>query len=47
MAKFQITRRKFLTASSLGLSGIALSGWDAFDSSIGIDGGLRSYLEHA
>ena len=37
MAKFQISRRKFLTASSLGLSGIALSGCDAFDSGLGIE----------
>ncbi|TIV46479.1 MAG: molybdopterin oxidoreductase, partial [Mesorhizobium sp.] len=47
MAKFQISRRKFLTASSLGLSGIALSGCDAFDSGLGIGGGLRSFLENA
>ncbi|TIU77856.1 MAG: molybdopterin oxidoreductase, partial [Mesorhizobium sp.] len=46
MAKFQISRRKFLTASSL-LSGIALSGCDAFDSGLGIGGGLRSFLENA
>ncbi len=38
--KFQISRRKFLTAASLGLSGIALSGCDAFDSGLGIGGGF-------
>ncbi|TJW86982.1 MAG: molybdopterin oxidoreductase, partial [Mesorhizobium sp.] len=47
MAKFQINRRKFLTAASLGLSGIALSGCDAFDSGLGIGGGLRCFLENA
>ncbi|TIW07461.1 MAG: molybdopterin oxidoreductase, partial [Mesorhizobium sp.] len=47
MAKFQINRRKFLTSASLGLSGIALSGCDAFDSGLGVGGGLRSFLENA
>ncbi|TIT20289.1 MAG: molybdopterin oxidoreductase, partial [Mesorhizobium sp.] len=47
MAKFQINRRKFLTSASLGLSGIALSGCDAFDGGLGIGGGLRSFLENA
>ncbi|RVA79474.1 twin-arginine translocation signal domain-containing protein, partial [Mesorhizobium sp. M7A.F.Ca.US.006.04.2.1] len=31
MAKFEISRRKFLTAAGLGASGIMLSGCDAFD----------------
>ncbi|TIS32995.1 MAG: molybdopterin oxidoreductase, partial [Mesorhizobium sp.] len=47
MAKFQISRRKFLTSASLGLSGIALSGCDAFDSGLGVGSGLRSFLESA
>ncbi|TKB41781.1 MAG: molybdopterin oxidoreductase, partial [Mesorhizobium sp.] len=39
MAKFPISRRKFLTSASLGLSGIALSGCDAFDSGLGVGSG--------
>ena len=44
---FQISRRKFLTAASLGASGIMLSGCDAFDSQLSIGSGLRSFLENA
>ncbi|RVB27218.1 molybdopterin oxidoreductase, partial [Mesorhizobium sp. M7A.F.Ca.CA.004.05.1.1] len=47
MAKFQISRRKFLTGASLGVSGIMLSGCDAFDSQLGVGSGLRSFLENA
>lgn len=47
MAKIEINRRKFLTASSLGLSGLMLSGCDAFDSQLGMGDGLRSFLEGA
>ncbi|TGV96118.1 molybdopterin oxidoreductase, partial [Mesorhizobium sp. M2D.F.Ca.ET.145.01.1.1] len=47
MAKFEISRRKFLTAASLGASGIMLSGCDAFDSQLSIGSGLRSFLENA
>jgi DMSO/TMAO reductase YedYZ molybdopterin-dependent catalytic subunit len=47
MAKFRINRRKFLTASSLGLTSVALSGCDAFDSGLGMGDGLRSFLEGA
>ncbi|RVD51487.1 molybdopterin-dependent oxidoreductase, partial [Mesorhizobium sp. M7A.F.Ca.ET.027.03.2.1] len=47
MAKFEISRRKFLTGASLGASGIMLSGCDAFDSQLGVGSGLRSFLENA
>jgi len=47
MAKFQLNRRKFLTAASLGASGLALSGCDAFDGHLGMGDGLRSFLEGA
>ena len=47
MAKFQLSRRKFLTAASLGASGLLLSGCDAFDGHLGIGDGLRSFLEGA
>ncbi|MBN9235238.1 MULTISPECIES: molybdopterin-binding protein [Phyllobacteriaceae] len=47
MAKFQISRRKFLTAAGLGASGIALSGCDAFDNQLGMGQGLRNFLEGA
>ncbi|RWG45140.1 MAG: molybdopterin oxidoreductase, partial [Mesorhizobium sp.] len=45
--KLQISRRKFLTSASLGVSGIMLSGCDAFDSQLGVGDGLRSFLEGA
>ena len=47
MQKFQISRRKFLTSASLGVSGMMLSGCDAFDSQLGVGDGLRSFLEGA
>jgi DMSO/TMAO reductase YedYZ molybdopterin-dependent catalytic subunit len=47
MAKFKISRRKFLTGASLGASGVMLSGCDAFDSQLRIGAGLRSFLEGA
>ncbi|MGN6145460.1 MAG: molybdopterin-binding protein [Mesorhizobium sp.] len=47
MGKFQLSRRKFLTAASLGTSGLLLSGCDAFDSHLGMGDGLRSFLEGA
>ncbi|RUZ84292.1 molybdopterin oxidoreductase, partial [Mesorhizobium sp. M7A.F.Ca.US.003.02.2.1] len=47
MAKFEISRRKFLTAAGLGASGIMLSGCDAFDSQLSVGSGLRSFLENA
>ena len=47
MAKFQLSRRKFLTAASLGTSGLLLSGCDAFDGHLGMGDGLRSFLEGA
>jgi DMSO/TMAO reductase YedYZ molybdopterin-dependent catalytic subunit len=45
--KFRLNRRKFLTAASLGASGMVLSGCDAFDSQLGVGDGLRSFLENA
>jgi DMSO/TMAO reductase YedYZ molybdopterin-dependent catalytic subunit len=45
--KFQISRRKFLTGASLGVSGVMLSGCDAFDSRLGVGDSLRSFLENA
>jgi DMSO/TMAO reductase YedYZ molybdopterin-dependent catalytic subunit len=45
MAKFQLTRRRFLTAASLGISGVALSGCDAFDFLQDRDNGVRNFLE--
>ncbi|MGN6306616.1 MAG: molybdopterin-binding protein [Mesorhizobium sp.] len=47
MAKFQLSRRKFLTAASLGTSGLLLGGCDAFDGHLGMGDGLRSFLEGA
>lgn len=47
MAKFQISRRKFLTAASLGASGIALSGCDVFDDLVDRDNALRNFMEGA
>ena len=47
MAKFLLDRRKFLTASGLGLGGIALSGCDAFDGHLGMGDKLRGFLEGA
>jgi DMSO/TMAO reductase YedYZ molybdopterin-dependent catalytic subunit len=47
MARFQISRRKFLTAAGVGTSGLLLGGCDAFDSHLGMGDGLRSFLEGA
>ncbi|WP_269929901.1 molybdopterin-binding protein [Aminobacter sp. HY435] len=47
MAGFQLTRRRFLTATSLGLSGAVLSGCDAFDFLQDRDSAARSVLESA
>ncbi|WP_406871690.1 molybdopterin-binding protein [Aminobacter sp. P9b] len=47
MPKFQISRRRFLTAASLGISGAALSGCDAFDFLQDRDNGVRNVLEGA
>ena len=47
MAKFMISRRKFLTSACIGASGMMLAGCDAFDSQLGIGKGLRSFLEGA
>ncbi|GAA2867938.1 DMSO/TMAO reductase YedYZ molybdopterin-dependent catalytic subunit [Aminobacter niigataensis] len=47
MPKFQISRRRFLTAASLGISGAALSGCDAFDFLQDRDNGVRNALEGA
>jgi DMSO/TMAO reductase YedYZ molybdopterin-dependent catalytic subunit len=47
MSKFQISRRKFLTAGSVGLSGALLGGCDVFDDQLRVGAGLRSFLEGA
>ncbi|KQU75879.1 molybdopterin oxidoreductase [Aminobacter sp. DSM 101952] len=47
MPKFQLNRRRFLTAASLGISGMALSGCDAFDFLQDRDNGVRNVLEGA
>jgi len=47
MPKFQISRRRFLTAASLGIWGAALSGCDAFDFLQDRDNGVRNALEGA
>ena len=47
MAKFQVNRRKFLTAAGVGTSGLLLGGCDAFDGHLGMGDGLRSFLEGA
>jgi DMSO/TMAO reductase YedYZ molybdopterin-dependent catalytic subunit len=47
MAKFQLNRRRFMTAAGLGASGLLLGGCDAFDGQLGVGSGLRSFLEGA
>jgi DMSO/TMAO reductase YedYZ molybdopterin-dependent catalytic subunit len=47
MTKFQISRRKFLTAAGVSASGLLLGGCDAFDGHLGMGDGLRSFLEGA
>ncbi|MBA3448727.1 MAG: molybdopterin-dependent oxidoreductase [Pseudaminobacter sp.] len=46
MAKFHISRRRFLTAASVGASGLALSGCEVFDG-LERDGALRNVMEGA
>ncbi|CAN7401385.1 molybdopterin-binding protein [Aminobacter sp. LjRoot7] len=45
MPKFQLNRRRFLTAATLGASTVALSGCDAFDFLADRDNGVRNVLE--
>lgn len=47
MPKFHITRRNFLTAASIGISGAALSGCDAFDFLQDRNNGVRNFLTNA
>ena len=47
MPQFQLSRRRLLTAASLGLSGLALSGCDAFDFLQDRDDRVRDFLEGA
>jgi len=47
MPKFQLNRRRFLTAATLGASTFALSGCDAFDFLADRDNGVRNVLEGA
>jgi len=47
MAAFRINRRSFLTSAALGVSGIALSGCDAFDPVSDTDSRVRHVLERA
>lgn len=47
MTGFQLNRRRFLTAASLGISGVALCGCDAFDFLTDRDNGLRKALAGA
>jgi DMSO/TMAO reductase YedYZ molybdopterin-dependent catalytic subunit len=46
MQKFQISRRKFLSAAGIGASGLALSGCDVFDG-LARDGAPRGFMEGA
>jgi DMSO/TMAO reductase YedYZ molybdopterin-dependent catalytic subunit len=47
MQKFQLSRRKFLTSATVGISGIALSGCDALDGLSNSDNAVRNFLEGA
>lgn len=47
MPKFEISRRRFLTAATLGISGVALSGCDGFDFLQDRDNGVRNFLASA
>ena len=47
MPTFRINRRRFLTAATLGASGLALSGCDAFDPLSDTDSSVRNVLERA
>lgn len=47
MPKFQLSRRRFLTAATLGISGAALSGCDAFDFLQDRDNGVRNFFAKA
>jgi DMSO/TMAO reductase YedYZ molybdopterin-dependent catalytic subunit len=47
MQKFQLSRRKFLTSATLGVSGLALSGCDALDSLGNSDNAVRNLMEGA
>jgi DMSO/TMAO reductase YedYZ molybdopterin-dependent catalytic subunit len=46
MQKFQLSRRKFLSAAGIGASGLALSGCDVFDG-LARDSALRGFMEGA
>ena len=46
MQKFQLSRRKFLTAAGIGASGLVLPGCDVFDG-LGRDSTLRGFMEGA
>ena len=47
MATFQINRRKFLTAASLGATGLITSGCDILDPLSNPDNSLRNFMEGA
>lgn len=47
MATFSLNRRRLLTATGVGLSGIALSGCDAFDFLSSRDSQVRQFMERA
>jgi DMSO/TMAO reductase YedYZ molybdopterin-dependent catalytic subunit len=47
MAKFEISRRRFLTAAGLGASMLPLGGCDAFDNVLGTDDEVRNVIEKA
>ncbi len=47
MQKFQLSRRKFLTSATLGMSALALSGCDALDSLSNSDNAVRNFIEGA